>query len=184
MSSYTKTAGRIISAYRKFNPQAYTSEADVAAASRTRAGMTSSAERTGVMVRAQNQRQVLARHLSGPAAAALEQQATDAVAGGREQAAGAEAEQLYRAGQSNLGYEREKGGTLFGAELGVAANQAQMDAARSATFWNSVLQAVPMVAGAFAGPAGVAAGAAAGKGGSVPGVASYNPGVRQQALRY
>jgi hypothetical protein len=139
----------IIERYRQNRPTGYTSAEDEAAAERTRTRVAGAAGAVARRRRMENARQVTARGLAGPAAAALEQQATDVEAGGAEEAARTSADQLYRAFQSNLGYERSKADTAFGAELGLASQEAAMAEAQNTGFWNSMLEAIPAIAGAF-----------------------------------
>lgn len=147
----------IINRYRASRPTGYTTREDEAAAERTRTRMAGAATATAHRRRAENVRQVTARGLSGAAAAALEQQATDVEAIGGEEAARTSADQLYRAYQSNLGYARHQNDTAFGAELGAATEDAYRDDIRDAGFWNTVAEAMPLLATGFAGaraPAG------------------------------
>lgn len=140
----------IIARYRASRPAGYVTPEDEAAAERTRTRLAGASAAAAQRARQMNARQVSARGLSGPAAAALEQGATDVEAQGSEDAARNSADQLYQAFQSNLGYERGKNDTAFGAEMGVASQDAALNAAKDSTFWNSMLEAIPAVAGGFA----------------------------------
>lgn len=141
----------ILARYRSTTPQAYTTPADEAMAERARTRLSGAAQSVAEQRRVENARQVTARNLSGPAAAALEQGATDVAARGGEEAARTSADLLYRAGQSNVGYERQKLDTAFGAEMGLASQQAAQGQASDAEFWNSVLGVIPGVAAAYSG---------------------------------
>lgn len=130
---------KIYSEYMNANPEATVTDADRAAASRTRGGITASAMRSAQMAAGNAQRQSLARNLGGPAAAALRQQAGSLAAAGREQGAMAEAGQLYQTGLQNQAYARQKQDRLFGAKLGQAQNQMAQQQASDRTFWNSMM---------------------------------------------
>jgi hypothetical protein len=122
----------IIQRYRNEGPSAYLSPEDRAAAARTRTEVSGSAARAAQIQRAEQGRQILARNLQGPAAAALADEATATEAQGREQGATEEANQLYTTG-------KEKQNTLFGAELGAANTAAQRADSQDQTFWNSMI---------------------------------------------
>lgn len=141
----------IVDRYRRSRPVGYTTAEDIAASERTRTRMAGAGEAAAQRRRAENVRQVSARGLSGAAAAALEEQASDISAGAAEEASRTSADQLYKAFQSNLGYERHQNDTAFGAELGLATEDAARADAQNSTFWNSLLEAIPNVAGAFSG---------------------------------
>jgi len=152
----------ILARYRAERPVGYTTKEDEAAAERTRTRIAGSATAAAQRARQMNQRQISARGLAGPAAAALESGASDIEAAGAEEASRNSADQLYKAYESNLGYERNKSDTAFGAEMGMATQEAAMGQAQDATFWNSMLEAIPAVAGGFSsrdtGGAGIVAG--------------------------
>lgn len=150
----------ILNRYRTSRPVGYTSPEDLAASELTRTRMAGAAQAVAQQRRAQNARQVTARGLGGPAAAALEQQASDIAAGGAEEAARTGAGQLYRAFQSNLGYERSKSDTAFGAEIGLAANENARNDAADAAFWNGMLEVIPTIASGWGGGAPAASGTA------------------------
>lgn len=135
----------ILARYRASRPAGYTTAEDIAAAERTRTGLAAATQAAAQNQRAMNARQVTARGLAGPAAAALEQQAGDISAIGAENAARTSANQLYNAFQSNLGYARTQNESAFGAELGLASQEAAQREAQDATFWNSLLETVPAV---------------------------------------
>jgi len=141
----------IINRYRQARPVGYTSAEDEAAAERARTRITGASEAAAQRRRAENVRQTTARGLSGPAAAALERQASDISAAGAEEGARTSADLLYKSFQSNLGYERAKTDRAFGAELGVATQDAMLADAQNASFWNSLNETIPAVAGAFSG---------------------------------
>lgn len=140
----------ILARYRASKPAGYTTAEDAAAAERTRGTISGAAEGAAQRQRVQNSRQVTARGLAGPAAAALERDASGIAAAGSEEAARTSADQLYRAFNSNLGYARSQNDTAFGAELGLATQEAQQGQAQDATFWNSMLEAIPAVATSLA----------------------------------
>lgn len=140
----------IIQKYRNTRPAGYTTPEDEAAAERTRTRIAGSAQVVARRRRMQNAREVTTRGLSGPAAAALEEQATQVEGAGAEEAARTSADQLYKAFQSNLGYERNKNDTSFGAELGVATQDAARADAQNASFWNSLMETLPGIAQAWA----------------------------------
>lgn len=142
-------ANAILSRYRDARPEGYVTEADKAAAERTRTTMAGAAQNVAQQRRMMNARNTTARRLQGPAAAALEQQATDVAAQGAENAARNSAQQLYGAYNSNLGFERQKMNTAFGAEMGLAAQQQQQNQAEDAAFWNTAMETIPTIAGAF-----------------------------------
>lgn len=139
----------ILQRYRASRPEAYVTPADQAASERTRARISGAAQNAASQARQMNARNVTARGLTGPAAAALESQASDIAAQGAEQGATAAAGQEYLAGQSNLGYARNQNDTAFGAELGLANQDYARNSAQDATFWNSMLDTIPSIAGAF-----------------------------------
>ena len=139
----------IINRYRASQPTGYVSPEDVAQAGRTQTRLAQTAVAGATRRRAENTRQVSARGMGGPAAAALEQQASDQEAAGTEEAARTSADELYKAFQSNLGYARQQNDTAFGAELGAATfDQSQANAQNSA-FWNSVNEAIPGIVSAW-----------------------------------
>jgi hypothetical protein len=145
----------ILARYRSSKPVGYVTPEDQAAAERTRSRIAGAATSAAQRARQMNARQVTARGLSGPAAAALEQGATDTEAAGGETAALNSADQLYKAFESNLGYARNQNDTAFGAEMGLASQDAARAQAQDSTFWNSMLEAIPAVASGFpAAPAG------------------------------
>jgi hypothetical protein len=139
----------IINKYRGTRPEGYVTPEDQAAAERTRTRIAGAATAAAGRRRAENTRQVSARGLGGPAAAALEQQASDTEAGGAEEAARTSADQLYQAFQSNLGYARQQNDTAFGAEIGAATHDAALADAQNASFWNSVNEAIPGIVSAW-----------------------------------
>jgi hypothetical protein len=141
----------ILARYRDSKPVGYTTAEDRAAAESTRTRGTAAAQQQAQLARMMNARQVTARGLAGPAAAALEQGATDVAAQGSEEASRNSADQLYKAFQGNLGYARQQNDTAFGAELGLAAQEGSQKSAQDATFWNSMLEAVPAIASGFGG---------------------------------
>lgn len=137
---------KTIQKYRDSRPVGYTSKEDEAFAERQRAKQAGAAKAVAQQRRAMNANQVRVRGLGGAAAAALEQQATDVEAAGAEDAARSSADLLYRAFQSNLGYERNKNDNAFGAELGIDTQDVMRADAQQAEFWNSVLEGVQATA--------------------------------------
>jgi hypothetical protein len=174
----------IINRYRASRPAGYVTPQDELAAERTRTRIAGAATAAAGRQRQMTQRAITARGLGGPAAEALNQEATDTEAAGAEEAARTSADQLYRAFQSNLGYARGQNDTAFGAELSSAQQQAFRNQAQEATFWNSMNEAIPAVAGALpsfgrAGggdsmsPTATGAGSATGTTGVVPGPSQH-----------
>jgi len=145
--------------YRSRRPEMTLSAEDLAAGARTRAGVNASAVRSGELTRMGINRQVAARGLSGPAAAALGLTADAQVAEGREKGALAEAEQLYQTGRSNQEYDRSKEDRIFGGLLGNAHIEAQRNDARDATFWNSMMDLSTATSSLWGGGATGASGA-------------------------
>lgn len=141
----------ILQRYRDSKPVGYTTAEDKAAAESTRTRLAGAAQGAAQNQRIQNARQVTARGLGGPAAAALENNAGAISAAGAEEAARTSASQLYAAFNSNLGYARNQNDTAFGAEMGLASQEAAQNSAQDATFWNSMLEAIPAVASGFSG---------------------------------
>lgn len=177
----------IVDRYRASSPKGFTTPEDEAAAARTQTRIAAAAQAVAKRRRAQNEGQVTARGLSGPAAAALEQQATDVEAQGGEEAARTSADQMYKAFQSNLGYERQKNDTAFASELGIATQDAARADAQNAGFWNSALEAVKGVApllGSLGGGTGATAGQIVGQGIlSDPSMLSTgNPDIKPRAM--
>lgn len=166
----TKRVAGINAKYQNARVDGYTTAADVANAERTRNKGTASAARSGELARMQANRQVLARGLGGPAAAALAQKASDVEAAGREDAYNTSANELYGAYNKNKDFAGNQLMTAWGADIGASAQlgqqeyqRAQLDLganaqadARDATFWNSLLEAAPMVASMW-NPTGQAA---------------------------
>jgi len=147
----------ILARYRASRPEGYVTDADKAQAERVRTKVAGAATAAAARARQLSQRQITARGLEGPAAAALEGQATDIEAAGAEEAARNSADVLDRAYNSNLGYERGKSDTAFGAEMGLAQQEAIRGQAQETSFWNSMLEAIPAVAGglsSFGRPSG------------------------------
>ncbi len=136
----------IVDRYRTSRPTGYVTAEDQAAAARTQTRLAAAAQAVAKRRRETNASQVTARGLSGPAAAALEQQATDVEAQGGEEAARTSADQLYKAFQSNLGYARNQNDNAFTGELGIATQDAARADAQNAGFWNSALEATKAIA--------------------------------------
>lgn len=153
---------KIIADYKDQKPVGYTSKEDEAFAERQRLKGNAATRAVAQHARELSARQVTARGLGGAAAAALENNAAGIEAAGAEESARTSADVLYGAFNSNLGYERHKADTAFGAEMETANQEnARLDAQNS-SFFNSLLEVIPAVAGAFTGGAGALAGAGAG----------------------
>jgi len=169
---------QVVADYRKRRAATGATPEDVAAAGRTRAGITASAERSGEIARQNAGRQAIARNLGGPAAAALTADADSLVATGREAGATAEAGQIYDAAQRNKGVED----TIFGAQVGNAQFEAQRNDMRDQTFWNSMLDLTSATSALWQPPAsstaGVAAGAPVAAGTPAPSTQTAIPGIR------
>lgn len=148
---------KIIAGYKEQRPVGYTSKEDEAFAERQRLKGNAATRAVAQQARQLSARQVTARGLGGAAAAALENNASGIEAAGAEESARTSADTLYGAFNSNLGYERHKADTAFGAEMETANQEnARLDAQNS-SFWNSLMEAIPAVAGAFVPGAGAAA---------------------------
>src|SRR5690349_18797388 len=141
--------GKIINAYRNARPQGYLSEADLAEGERIRARGTASAVAGGQLARQRAVRSVIARRLQGPAAAALTQTANETEAAGREHAYDVGSQFLDSRFQNNLGYERNKLDRSFQAQIGAESQNAAYSAAQEAGMWNSMLDVIPAISGAW-----------------------------------
>jgi len=150
-----RNANEILARYKASRPTGYTTPEDEAAAERTRTRIAGASANAAQRARQMNARQVTARGLGGAAAAALDTNAQLIEGAGAEEAARNSADQLYQAYNSNLNYNRQQNNTAFNAEMGLAAQERAQSQAQEGTFWNSMFEAIPAVAGAFAGgPAG------------------------------
>lgn len=131
--------------YMGMRPGGELSFQDIEQAGRIRAGGTRSAARSAQLARTSMRRQVIARGLGGASAAALDEGAGMIEAAGRERAfedaAGYESARRI----DNQNFERQKIMTAWGAELGDAARTAAREDARQSEFWNSVLEAGPLL---------------------------------------
>lgn len=144
--------GAINAKWMNWRPEAYTTDADVAASERgmARTGEIAGARFTAARAAAQNR--MRARGLGMSPAAEYGQNEITRAEGDAALGIGRQgADQLYRAGQSNLGFERQKGMTAWGAELGAAAKNFAGEQARQASFWNSMLPFVGNAVSWFGG---------------------------------
>lgn len=172
--------GKINAKFMGMRPGGYLTPEDVQQAERLRASGTRSAERSGQLTRIALQRSLRARGVGGAAAAALETTVGDQVASGRERAFERSADYEHGRFVDNLGFERQKLFTAWGGELGAANREIAQREASDAEFWNSMLDAIPVL---YQGQDALAARAAA-SGGSralvTPGLS--RPSYRPEAL--
>lgn len=171
--------GKINAKYLGMRPEGYTTAADLAAAELQRQRGTASAARSGTLARERAGQQARARGLGGASAAALVTQGDQIEGQGRELAAEQANNFLADRFSNNLGFERNKMMTAWGGELGAANQEAARIDAQQASFWNSVVEAAPLMAGSV-GALGTSPtpGATPGQPPASPGTTpSYNPSV-------
>ena len=146
-----KAARRISDRYMGMRPGGYLTPEDEAFTERTRARGVASARRTGALGREAAQLQSRARGLSGASAGALQIEANNAEAFGRESAYGAATDAAYGLYGTNRDFEREKMFKAWGGELGAAEQEGRMGAQREAGLWNSILGTAPLIANMWSG---------------------------------
>lgn len=146
---------RIIANYRAFRPQGWTSAEDRAFVGREQDRMNTAAGRAGEIGRYNvNNRLTAMGLLTSPAALRSLNQVQQTEAAGREAAAGHASDQLYGIYKQNEGEDWGRAKDIFGAQLGVAANEQRRHDLQQSTFYNSLNQFLPTIMGHFGGGGG------------------------------
>lgn len=143
----------LIDRYLAMRPGGYVTAEDKAASERTRSRLAGAAGESARGRRIQSRRAVTARGLAGsPADLAADLAITQDEALGRQGAAEQAAAQEYDAYSSNRGYNQGMVARALGLEAGAEMENARLDSAREAEFWNSILSVAPTL-GQYFSPA-------------------------------